>query len=376
MYQPLIAQLREVFASNGPIALHPPHFNGNEKRYLTEAIDSTFVSSVGPMVEKFEQAMARQLNAAFAVATVNGTAALHVALLVAGVSRDSLVITQPLTFVATCNAIRYCGADPVFIDINRQTLGLDPAAVEHWLSAHAFIDDQGQCRHKISQRKIAACVPMHTFGMPVEINALTRVCDSWRLPLVEDAAESLGSRYQGRAMGTFGRLSALSFNGNKIITTGGGGMVIAQTPADAARVKHLTTTAKTLEDFAMFHTELGFNYRMPNINAALGLAQLEQLDQFLERKQQLAIWYKKRLPEFALTMIDEPDHCSANFWLITALCHSKQERDQLLLETHTNGIETRPAWALMHRLPMYAQCQHDGLTTAENLAERLINLPS
>lgn len=376
MYDAFIAQLREQAGTKERIALHQPVFPGNEKQYLNDAIDSTFVSSVGPYVDKFEAAMSVVTRAPYAIATSTGTAALHVALKTVGVGSGDLVITQPLTFVATCNAIHYCGAEPAFVDIDPQNLGLDPHALERWLDEYAYIDDQENCRHKATNKKISACVPMHSFGLPAAILPLLKICEQWRIPLVEDAAEALGSEFRGQAMGTFGRMGVLSFNGNKIITTGGGGMVLAQTPEDAARVKHLTTTAKRLDDFAMFHDEVGFNYRMPNINAAVGLAQLEQLNNFVARKRALAKQYQQWLPEFGLQFVDEPADTHANFWLITAVCQSKQQRDMLLTQTQASGIETRPAWALMHRLPMYQHCLHDGLTVATQLAERLINLPS
>lgn len=372
----LVSFIREVYGSHGPIALHEPIFTGREKDYVNEAIDSTYVSSVGKFVNRFETDLAKYTGSQHAVATVNGTAALHVALVASGVGVGDLVITQSLTFVATCNAIRYCGADPVFVDVDAHTLGLSPMAVRQWLEAHAFVDDQGQCRHTDSMRAIKAALPMHTFGHPADLDGLVAVCLDWQLVLIEDAAESLGSLYKGQHTGTVGALGTLSFNGNKTITTGGGGAVLASSSALGARVKHLTTTAKQAHAYDFVHDELAFNYRMPNLNAALGCAQLEQLTGFIKTKRELAMAYKAFLADSDWQFIDEPEGCQSNFWLNAVLCHNRSQRDALLHHLHSHGILSRPSWTPMHQLPMYASCLRGALTQTAHLFDTLVNLPS
>jgi aminotransferase in exopolysaccharide biosynthesis len=371
----LIAFIRDRFATDQRIPLHAPHFNGREQAYVAETIESTFVSSVGPFVDRFERDMEQFTNSPRAVATVNGTAALHIALLLAGVKKNDYVLTQPLTFVATCNAIVYCGAEPIFTDVDRHTLGLSPVALESWLHDHAFIDDDGVCRTGDDRRIIRACVPMHTFGHPCDLKGLTDVCSRWNIVLVEDAAESLGSLYNGKHTGTFGLLGTLSFNGNKIITTGGGGMILTNCNL-GERAKHLTTTAKAPHSYLYIHTETGFNYRLPNINAALGCAQMKQLDYFLAAKRILARDYKTFFSTTDLTFVTEPDGCRSNYWLNAVICHDEHERDALLDATNAAGVMTRPAWQLMHHLPMFAQCRRGKVSTAEWLESRIVNLPS
>ena len=372
----LVSFIREAYGSHGPIALHEPIFTGREKEYVNEAIDSTYVSSVGQFVNRFELDLAAYTGSQQAVATVNGTAALHVALVTCGVGNGDLVITQSLTFVATCNAIRYCGADPVFVDVDAHTLGLSPMAMRQWLDEHAFIDDQGQCRHTDSMRAIKAALPMHTFGHPADLDGLVAVCRDWQLVLIEDAAESLGSFYKGQHTGTVGALGTLSFNGNKTITTGGGGAVLASSLALGARVKHLTTTAKQAHAYDFVHDELAFNYRMPNINAALGCAQLEQLTGFIKTKRELAMAYKAFLANSDWQFIDEPEACCSNFWLNAVLCENRYQRDALLNHLHSHGILSRPSWTPMHLLPMYAFCVRGALPQTEHLFDTLVNLPS
>ena len=372
----LVSFIREVYGSHGPIALHEPIFTGREKDYVNEAIDSTYVSSVGKFVNRFETDLAHYTGSQQAVATVNGTAALHVALVACGVGVGDLVITQSLTFVATCNAIRYCGADPIFVDVDAHTLGLSPMAVRQWLEEHAFVDDQGQCRHTDSMRAIKAALPMHTFGHPADLDGLVAVCRDWQLVLIEDAAESLGSFYKGQHTGTVGALGTLSFNGNKTITTGGGGAVLASSPLLAARIKHLTTTAKQAHAYDFVHDELAFNYRMPNLNAALGCAQLEQLTGFIKTKRELAMAYKAFLADSDWQFIDEPEACCSNFWLNAVQCQNRSQRDALLLHLHSHGILSRPSWTPMHLLPMYAACLRGPLPHTEHLFDTLVNLPS
>jgi aminotransferase in exopolysaccharide biosynthesis len=372
----LVSFVREVYGSHEPIALHEPVFTGREKEYVNEAIDSTYVSSIGKFVTRFELDLAAYTGSQQAVATVNGTAALHVALVTCGVGNGDLVITQSLTFVATCNAIRYCGADPVFVDVDTHTLGLSPLAMRLWLEEHAFVDDHGQCRHTESMRAIKAALPMHTFGHPADLDGLVAVCRDWHLVLIEDAAESLGSFYKGQHTGTVGALGTLSFNGNKTITTGGGGAVLNSTSVLATRVKHLTTTAKQAHAYDFVHDELAFNYRMPNINAALGCAQLEQLSGFIKAKRELAFSYKAFLVNSDWQFIDEPEGCQSNFWLNAVLCENRSQRDALLSHLHSHGILSRPSWTPMHLLPMHTACMRSALPQTERLFDTLVNLPS
>ncbi len=375
MFDSLIHFIRDQYCSKDFIPLHEPVFMGRERDYVVDTIDSTYVSSVGAFVDRFELDMARYAGSARAVATVNGTAALHVALQLAGVERGDLVITQPLTFVATCNAIAYCGAEPVFVDVDRHTLGLSPQALELWLEDNAIVDVNGICRARLDNKIIRACVPMHTFGLPVELDALVQVCAKWKLALVEDAAESLGSFYRGRHTGTFGKLGTLSFNGNKVITTGGGGMILTDEKT-GAHAKHLTTTAKKPHPYEFVHDEIGYNYRLPNINAALGCAQLEQLESFIHAKRALAERYIAQLQGSELQFVKEPANCRANYWLNAVICESRERRDALLKATNENGVMTRPIWALMNHLPIYANCRKGDLSNAEWLESRVVNLPS
>lgn len=376
MFDDLIAFIRETYQSNEAIALHAPVFTGNESRYVQETIDSTFVSSVGVFVDRFEADIAHYTGAHAAVATVNGTAALHMALKLVGVQFGELVITQALTFVATCNAIRYCGADPVLLDVDQHTLGLSPRAVTAWLSSECYRDDEGLCRHRATDKIVRACVPMHTFGHPVDLTGLLAVCEQWGLVLVEDAAESLGSFYRGMHTGTLGILAALSFNGNKIMTTGGGGMILCQSDQLAKQAKHLTTTAKVAHPFEYVHDQLGYNYRLPNLNAALGCAQLEQLPRFLAAKRQLAGQYSRFFEGSELSFVEEPDDARSNYWLQAIICPDQTVRDDLLRATNAEKVMTRPVWQLMHRLPMYEGCLRDDLTQAQWLEARVVNLPS
>lgn len=375
MYKSLIKFVREQYATNSFIPLHAPLFSGHERDYVIDAIDSTYVSSVGSYVDRFEQDIAAYTLSLRAVATVNGTAALHIALKLAGVLPGELVITQPLTFVASCNAIAYCNAEPVFIDVDRDTLGLSAIALESWLVDNAFIDDNGICRTKESGKVIRACLPMHTFGIPVDLDGLINVCDRWRLLLVEDAAESLGSFYKGRHTGTFGFAAALSFNGNKIITTGGGGMILTD-EINGARAKHLTTTAKQPHPYEYVHDELGYNYRMPNINAALGCAQMEMLPVFLASKRLLAMRYIEYFSNSDFQPIVEPEGCTSNYWLNGVICEDEAARDSLLKATNDAGIMTRPIWRLINRLSFYSSALHGSLANAEWLESRVVNLPS
>lgn len=365
---------RSIFGP-GFVTLHRPVFEGNEKQYLIDCIDSNFVSSVGARVTEFEQQLAAFTGTRFAVATVNGTAALHVALQLAGVKRDDEVISQALTFIATCNALSYAGVHPVFVDVDRDTMGMSPFALRCFLEQNAEMRD-GIAWNKTSGRRIAACVPMHTFGLPCRIEEIAALCDEWGIALVEDAAESLGSYVGNRHTGTFGRLSTLSFNGNKVITTGGGGMIITNDEAIAKRAKHITTTAKVPHPYEFVHDEVGYNYRLPNLNAALGCAQMERLQEMLNIKADLARRYGDFFAGLDIEFARARAGTTANHWLNAVVLASAAERDAFLSFTNANQVMTRPVWRLMTHLSMFSHCQHDGLENSRWLEERVVNLPS
>ena len=350
-------------------------FEGNEIDYLVDCIDSNFVSSVGEKVTEFEVEVAKFVGVRHAVAMVNGTAALHIALLLAGVLPGDEVISQPLTFVATCNAITYAGSTPVFVDVDIDTMGMSPEALNKFLSIYAEKRLDGVF-NKTTGKRISACVPMHTFGFPCRIEEISAVCSAWGIPLVEDAAESLGSYVKGRHTGTFGLMATLSFNGNKVITTGGGGMLLTDDPDIAARAKFISTTAKVPHPYEFEHNEIGYNYRMPNLNAALGCAQMERLVEFLSVKSELAaVWqdfFKVQGVTFAASGVDN----KANHWLNAIVLNARSERDTFLKATNIKGVMTRPVWQLMSSLPMFENCQNDGQENSVWLAERLVNIPS
>jgi aminotransferase in exopolysaccharide biosynthesis len=375
MIDRLITTVRDIYRSDEFIPLHAPVFAGREKEYLCETIDSTFVSSVGAFVDRFEAEVAALTGSPRAVAVSNGTAALHTALILAGVDSGDLVITQALTFVATCNAIFYCGATPVFIDVDRARMGLCPSALSAWLDENAEKVPGEPPRLRNDGRTIRAAVPMHTFGHPADLDRLVAVCAAWNIVLIEDAAESLGSYYKGRHTGTIGEIGALSFNGNKLLTTGGGGMVLAGKSL-GSRAKHLTTTAKRPHPYEFFHDEIGYNYRMPNLNAALGCAQLEQLDDFLARKRAVADVYARELDGNEFRFVREPADSKSNYWLNALVCEDRRHRDEVLKRTNDEGVMTRPIWTLMSKLPMFEQCPRGELTNSEWLEERVINIPS
>lgn len=361
--------------SGEALTLHRPVFGGNEKNYLSECIDSNFVSSVGARVTEFEQGVAAYCGAKYGVATVNGTAALHIAMVVAGVERGEEVITQALTFIATCNAISYIGAHPVFVDVDKSTLGMSPDALRNFLAANADLKD-GVAYNKATGRRFAACVPMHTFGHPCRIDEIAEVCAEFGIPLVEDAAESLGSYYKGKHTGGFGLLGAISFNGNKIITTGGGGMIVTNDEVIARKAKHITTTAKIPHPYEFVHDQVGYNYRLPNLNAALGCAQLEQLDEFVRIKRNLAERYSKFFAEKGVPFVSEPEWAKSNYWLNAIVLESREERDSFLKYTNDRGVMTRPIWRMMTELEMFKNCQHDGLENSLWLEDRVVNIPS
>lgn len=390
-YKHIIDFVRSLYPNKGFIPLHEPYFGGNEKKYLNECIDSTFVSSVGKFVDRFEEMIKEHTGAKYAIATVNGTSALHVALKLAGVQQDDLVITQPLTFVATCNAISYCGADSIFVDIDRDTLGLSSDALKIWLENNTIIEgdscyylpridanDKTRMNADVNElRRISACVPMHSFGHPCKIDEIIEVCNKYHIPVVEDSAESLGSYYKEQHTGTFGKLGILSFNGNKTITTGGGGMILTNDDELGPLAKHITTTAKKPHPWKFEHDMIAYNYRMPNVNAALGCAQMERLDDVLKNKRDTARQYREFFEKMSeVEYIAEPDHSRSNYWLNAILLENYKERELFLKETNENKVMTRPAWILMNELTMFKDSVAGDLSVAREIADRLVNTPS
>lgn len=368
--------VHDLYANRDFVPLSVPLFAGNEKKYLEECIDTTFVSSVGPFVDRFEKEIAAYTGATRAVVCVSGTNALHMSLLLSGVERDDEVLTQALTFIATCNAISYIGAHPVFLDVDRETLGLSPSAVRAWLENNAELREDG-CYNRRTGRRVKACVPMHTFGHPVRIKELVTICEKWHIQVVEDAAESIGSLYEGQHTGTFAPIGALSFNGNKTITTGGGGMLLFQDAAVGEHAKHLTTQAKIPHRWEFRHDEVGYNYRMPNINAALGCAQLENLDRYIESKRGIAAAYARFFQDMpGVQFFTEPKGCRSNYWLNAIILEDRAARDEFLEFSNDHGVMTRPVWELMNRLPMFEHCENDGLANSIWLADRIVNIPS
>lgn len=374
-FENIIKIIKNQFKTEEFIPLHEPRFNGNEKKYVLDCIDSTFVSSVGKYVDQFEQMVADYTGAKYAIATVNGTAALHIALLLSGVSENTEVITQPLTFVATCNAISYCNAFPIFIDINKETLGLCPEKLEHFLKHSTKKTSKGVINIH-TKRIISACLPMHTFGHPAKIDQIISLCSKYDIPVIEDAAESLGSTYKNQHTGTFGLFGTFSFNGNKTITTGGGGMIITNDEILAKKAKHLTTTAKVSHQWDYIHDKVGYNYRLPNLNAALGCAQMEQLDHFIKSKRQLAHMYQTNISDNLIVFFKEPKNCVSNYWLNCLLFKEKNNRDIFLHMSNNNNVMTRPCWTLMNKLSMFKDCYNDDLSCSISISDRLVNIPS
>lgn len=404
--------IKSLYGNDEFVPLSIPVFTGNEKRYLNECIDTTFVSSVGKFVDRFEEMVAEYTGAKRAVVCVNGTNALHLALMMVGVERGDEVLTQALTFIATCNAISYAGANPVFIDVDRDTMGLSPSALREWLKANAEVrkvketksqkDEETAmltnndsltlslldsstpsdssslaCYNKHTGRRIKACVPMHTFGHPCKIDEIAAICAEYHIELVEDAAESIGSFYKGKHTGTFGKVGALSFNGNKTITTGGGGMLLFNDEELGNLAKHLTTQAKVPHRWEFVHDHIGYNYRMPNINAAVGCAQMEHLEEFVLNKRETAAKYKEFFAEISdIDFFTEPENCRSNYWLNAVILKDKAAQQEFLQYTNDHGVMTRPIWELMNRLPMFEHCEHDGLKNTEWLADRIVNIPS
>lgn len=375
-FQQITDKIHEIYRTQEFIPLHPPCFIGNEKKYLNECIDTTFVSSVGKFVDRFEDMVAEYTGATRAVVCVNGTNALFMAMKLVGVEQNDEVITQALTFIATCNAISYIGAKPVFVDVDKDTMGLSPDSLRDWLENNAEVRG-GECFNRKTGRRIKACVPMHTFGHPCRIDLIAQICQEYNIELVEDAAESLGSFYKGQHTGTFGKVGAISFNGNKTITTGGGGMMLFNDAELAAFAKHLTTQAKVPHRWEFVHDHIGYNYRMPNINAALGCAQMENLESFVLNKRQTAELYKDFFAQFSdIRFITEPTDSRSNYWLQAVQLKDKDAQQAFLEFTNSNGVMTRPIWELMNRLPMFADCQIDELVNTKHFAETIVNIPS
>lgn len=358
-----------------PIPLHRPVFYGNEKQNLLDCIDSNFVSSAGEGVARFESAVAEFVGSKYAVATVNGTAALHVSLVLSGVKAGDEVITQALSFVATSNAVAYTGAEPLFIDVDKDTLGMSPTALEEFLSAHAEMRE-GEAWNKETGKRLSACLPMHTFGNPCRIREIVNICNLWSIPVIEDAAESLGSYVQGIHTGMFGQFGTFSFNGNKVITTGGGGMIVTNNKDLAYNAKHLTTTAKVPHPYEFEHNEIGYNYRLPSLNAVLGSAQMEQLERFLQVKAQIADSYESLITNMDIEFVRPLSGDKANNWLNAIVLNSRSERDEFLVQTNNFGVMTRPIWKLMTHLPMFKHCYNDGLENSKWLEDRVVNIPS
>ena len=368
--------IQKLYNTKNFIPLHEPKFIGNEKKYLIECIDSTFVSSVGKYVDIFEDIFAKKIKSKYAIATVNGTSALHVALLLADVDKDDEVITQALTFVATANAISYIGAKPIFVDVDLDTMGLSHKSLKSFLEKNCKIINK-QCINKKTNKIIKACLPMHTFGHPCKIDKIKSICDTWHINLVEDAAESLGTTYKNKHTGTFGKVGIFSFNGNKIITSGGGGVIVTDDKNLAKKAKHLTTTAKIQHKWEYEHDEVAFNYRMPNLNAALLVAQMENLELFLKDKRKLAQIYEDFFRDFKdIKFIKKPKNSNSNYWLQTIILKDKKQRDKFLNTTNNNGVMTRPVWKLMSELKIFKNAQSTSLENSKYLEQRVVNIPS
>lgn len=377
MYKEVVGFIKDTFnVADDFIPLHEPRFIGNEREYVMDCIDSTFVSSVGKYVNLFEDKVKEFTGSKYAIATTNGSAALHLSLILAGVKRDELVITQPLTFIATCNAISYIGAEPLFIDVDLNTKGLSPAKLEDFLKNNTNQDSKGNLYHSASGKRISACVPMHTFGHPAEIEELVKICDIFNIPLIEDAAESIGSISNGVQTGRFGLMGTFSFNGNKTITCGGGGMIITDNDEIGLMAKHLSTQSKIPHPWNFEHDNIGYNYRLPNLNAAMACAQVEQLDFFIENKRELAGLYSDFFKNTSIDFVSEPVKCSSNYWLNAVLLKDLEERNAFLEYTNKNNVMTRPVWTLMTKLDMFKDSVRGNIDNAEWLEDRLVNIPS
>jgi len=376
MFENVINFIQDTYKTKEFIPLHEPRFIGNEKKYLNECIDSTFVSSIGKFVDEFEEMVARFSGAKYAVATSNGTSALHIGLKLVGVDGSCEVITQPLTFIATVNAISYCNAKPIFVDVDRETLGLSPSKLKEFLEEFTILNENGECINKSTNKIIKACIPMHTFGHPCKIDEIVEICDSYNIAVVEDAAESLGSYYKGKHTGSFGKVGVFSFNGNKIITAGGGGMLVTDDEQLSKKAKHITTTSKVPHPYEYTHDEIGYNYRLTNLAAALGVAQMENIQLFIDKQRYLAKKYEVFFKDTNIDFIKEPKDSKSNYWLNTVILKDRQTRDEFLKYTNDNGIMVRPIWRLMNKLDMFKDAQTDGLDNSKWLEDRVVNISS
>lgn len=375
-FDEILAFIKKLYPGLEMVPLHAPVFRGNEKKYLIECIDSTYVSYVGKYVSQFEDEIRKYTGSKYAIAVVNGTCALEIALKLAGVKDGDEVLTQALTFIASVNAISYCKASPVFIDSDLETLGMSVDKLHNFLLNFTEIKSDGFCYNKITGKRIAACLPVHIFGHPLKIDEILSLCNNYHIPVVEDAAESIGSKYKNRHTGTFGKFGVLSFNGNKTITTGGGGMILTDDEALAIKAKHLTTTAKVPHKWEFIHDEIGYNYRMTNVCAAIGCAQMEQIESFINSKRDLAKIYSEYFKTTAIPFYMEKNDCYSNYWLNVIFLQDREERDMFLKFSNENGVMTRPAWHLINKLEMYKNCFSDNLDNANWLEDRIVNIPS
>lgn len=374
MYKEIVDHIRSIFHPEEFIPLHVPTFGGNEKKYLEACIDTTFVSSVGEFVDQFEIKLAEKLGAKKVIAVVNGSCALHLCLHSLKV-KDCEVITQALSFVSTANSIIHAGASPIFIDVDQKTLGMSPKSLKDFLKASAIIENNS-CINRKTGKRIAACLPMHTFGHPCEIDEIASICEEWKIDLVEDAAEAIGSSYKNKSCGTYGRMGVFSFNGNKTITSGGGGAIATDDEDLAKQLKHLSTQAKVAHPWEFSHDYVGFNFRMPNLNAALALAQLEQLDDFISQKRRLAAKYHKLFANLDIKTVKEIEGAFSNYWLNALIFNSQEEKNEFLKYSNEQGVMTRPVWQLLNTLKMFKEFQTDNLESSIYLSERLVNIPS
>jgi len=376
MFENVINFIQDTYKTKEFIPLHEPRFIGNEKKYLNECIDSTFVSSIGKFVDEFEEMVARFSGAKYAVATSNGTSALHIGLKLVGVDGSCEVITQPLTFIATVNAISYCNAKPIFVDVDRETLGLSPSKLKEFLEEFTILNENGECINKSTNKIIKACIPMHTFGHPCKIDEIVEICDSYNIAVVEDAAESLGSYHKGKHTGSFGKVGVFSFNGNKIITAGGGGMLVTDDEQLAKKAKHITTTSKVPHPYEYIHDEIGYNYRLTNLAAALGVAQMENIQLFIDKQRYLAKKYEVFFKDTNIEFIKEPKDSKSNYWLNAVILKDGKTRDEFLKYTNDNGIMARPIWRLMNKLDMFKGAQTGNMDNSKWLEDRVVNISS
>lgn len=375
MFNETINFIRSLYPNKAVVGLHEPIFSENERKYVLDAINSTFVSSVGSYVAQFEKNFSVYTKAPYSIVTSNGTSAIHTALWLLGIQPNDEVITQALTFVATANAIKHCFAHPIFVDSDSKNLGMSLESLQIFLETHCVVEGN-VCRNKTTKRIIKACVPMHVFGHPVRIDEIVALCDHYKIPVIEDAAESLGSLYKSQHTGLYGKIGIFSFNGNKIVTSGGGGMIITSDKELGLRAKHITTTAKVPHKWHFYHDEVGFNYRMPNLNAALACAQLERVEEFVLNKRETAKSYSEYFDKKGIRFLTEPENARSNYWLNAIFLDNIQQRDQFLEEANANNVICRPVWKLMNELPAFKDCQTTDLSQARFIAERLVNIPS